>query len=706
LRQHTVRRAQKEEGRMTRGPVTLFSDRQFAGSSVPLDEGETRFPADFNDSTSSVRVASGYGAVLYEHANEFGGYGASVDLLEDCPDLSVYGFDKKTSSVRVFRTERDGFVYARGAMRDEQFVAGHWERKRASGGSDLNSTVAVVAPPAPPRTAPLPAGEGVVVRDHRGEATDSASAPGGVVVVSHPRIKHVFVLMLENRSFDHMLGFSGITGTDAATGQPTSIDGLNGAESNSYNGVIYPVLRGAPDRAPYDPPHGLPDVLQQLCGEGAVYVSGQPYPPINNSGFVSIYAKSHPELPDGAMRCFTPDQVPVLTALAQEFAVCDRWFCSMPGPTEPNRWFVHAGTAGLFDEGPSRKEYLESFSSPWSGIAFQHGTIFDRLRDAGLKYRIYGCDGFPNVALLKGISRTFDIDDFDEDFASDVASPSYDAAYTFIEPSYDALSEYEDGNSQHPLGSVRAGELLIKKTYEALRRSPIWESSLLIVTYDEHGGFYDHVAPPSARATGSKGRAYGFTFDQLGPRVPAVIVSPLIPRNLIDHRTYEHSSVISTLERVFRLTELTVRSSLTSDVKHLATLSVPRSDAPMTLPDPMGGAVALVVKTPFEASVARQPDKALEDDPTGRVAATLASGLAQHLEVAPPSEHEAIKSRVNALRTHKEALDYLKEVYVLVKAAKQRAAVRGNAGVRVSPLSHELVAEAVPHRRVTRQGPA
>jgi phospholipase C len=104
--------------------------------------------------------------------------------------------------------------------------------------------------------------------------------------------------------------------------------------------------------------------------------------------------------------------------------------------------------------------------------------------------------------------------------------------------------------------------------------------------------------------------------------------------------------------------------------------------------------------------VARQPDKALEDDPTGRVAATLASGLAQHLEVAPPSEHEAIKSRVNALRTHKEALDYLKEVYVLVKAAKQRAAVRGNAGVRVSPLSHELVAEAVPHRRVTRQGPA
>ncbi len=671
---------------MTQNPVTLFSDPQFAGSSVPLDEGDTRFSADFNDSASSIRVAPGYCAVLYEHANEYGGYGASVDLLEDCPDLSVYGFDKKTSYVHVFRTERDGFVWARGAVRNGQFVPGHWERKRARGGSNLNSSVAVVAPPVPPRTVPLPPGEAVVVRDHRGQPQQRppGEATGEPVVRDHRRskIKHVFVLMLENRSFDHMLGFSGITGTDAATGQATSIDGLNGSESNSYNGVSYPVQRGAPDRAPHDPPHGFSGVLHQLCGEGAVYVSGQPYPPINNSGFVSVYAKSHPELPDGAMRCFTPDQVPVLTALAREFVVCDRWFSSMPGQTEPNRWFVHAGTAGFFDGAPTKKEYAQAFL-PWSGIAFEQGTIFDRLREGGLKYRIYGGDSFPNVAMLKGISRTFDVDDFDEDFASDVASPSYDAAYTFIEPSYDPFDEFEGGNSHHPLGSVKSGELLIKKTYEALRRSPIWESSLLIITYDEHGGFYDHVAPPSAQPTGSKGRTYGFTFDQLGPRVPAVIVSPLIPRNLIDHRTYEHSTIVSTLVRLFDLKELTARSSLTSDLKPLATLDVPRPDAPMTLPDPMGGAIARIVKTPFEASVARQPDKAIEDDPTGMVAATIASGLAQHLEVAPPAEHEAIIARVDALKTHEEGLEYLKEVYVLVKAARQRAGVQRSASVRV-----------------------
>jgi hypothetical protein len=154
---------------MTEGPVTLFSDRQFAGASVPLDEGGTRFTTDFNDAASSVQVAPGYCVVLYEHANEYGGYGASVDLLEDCPDLSVYDFDKKTSYVRVIRTESQGLLYRRGAIHDGQFVAGHWERQRASGGPPLNSNVAVVAPPVPPPSAPLAGEGGVVVRDHRGQ---------------------------------------------------------------------------------------------------------------------------------------------------------------------------------------------------------------------------------------------------------------------------------------------------------------------------------------------------------------------------------------------------------------------------------------------------------------------------------------------------------------------------------------------------------
>ena len=105
-------------------------------------------------------------------------------------------------------------------------------------------------------------------------------------------IRNVFVLMLENRSFDHMLGFSAISGVDARTGEPTVVDGLTGAESNDYQGQTYTVRQPAPDRMPVDPGHEFLDVLTQLCGPGTAYTPGQPYPPISNSGFVANYVGS------------------------------------------------------------------------------------------------------------------------------------------------------------------------------------------------------------------------------------------------------------------------------------------------------------------------------------------------------------------------------------------------------------------------------
>ena len=166
---------------------------------------------------------------------------------------------------------------------------------------------------------------------------------------------------------------------------------------------------------------------------------------------------------------------------------------------------------------------------------------------------------------------------------------------------------------------------------------------MLVVLYDEHGGFYDHVAPPPARATGSTGRKFGFAFDQLGPRVPAVVISPLIPKNLIDHRQYEHSSIASTLIDLFHLDPLTVRSSGSSGLVHLAR-SAPRTDAPMTLPDPMQGAVARRVRVRFSDRVAVKPNASLNDDAHGALALAVRSGFAQHLQVAPASEHPAIRA--------------------------------------------------------------
>ena len=166
---------------------------------------------------------------------------------------------------------------------------------------------------------------------------------------------------------------------------------------------------------------------------------------------------------------------PSLTALAREFVVCDRWFSSMPGPTEPNRWFVHAGTAGFFDEGPTNTGICRGLLDA-RGLALHSSK--ERSSIGSKRPASSGGSTPATVSRTSPCSRVSaerSTSTICEDFASDVASPSYDAAYTFIEPSYDALSEYEDGNSHHPLGSVKAGELLIKKTYEALRRSPIWE---------------------------------------------------------------------------------------------------------------------------------------------------------------------------------------------------------------------------------------
>ena len=183
-------------------------------------------------------------------------------------------------------------------------------------------------------------------------------------------VQHVFVLMLENRSFDHMLGFSGLTGSDAATGAATQINGLTGTESNSFNGQPFTVSPGAPDRMPADPGHEFWNVLLQLCGTGAAYPPAGAYPAINNSGYVASYASgAGAGNPGIVMNCYSATQLPVLHALAAEFVVCDNWHASLPGPTWPNRMFLHAArradsiTAPALRKSPSGKQ-LQASRSP------------------------------------------------------------------------------------------------------------------------------------------------------------------------------------------------------------------------------------------------------------------------------------------------------------------------------------------------------
>jgi phospholipase C len=487
-------------------------------------------------------------------------------------------------------------------------------------------------------------------------------------------VQHIFVLMLENRAFDHMLGFSTISGRDAETGQPTQVNGLAGNESNVFNGSTYTVSKGADLVMPADPGHEFTNVLEQLCGTGVNYPSGGAYPPMNLSGFVASYvASGGNNSPGEILKCFLPAQLPVLTALAREFAVCDNWHASMPGPTWPNRMFVHAGSSGGLDHSPTNQEIVE-----WEtigGFQFKAGSIFDALKKNRVPYRLYAGDDFPMVAAIKGISL-FDIHHY-SGFASDLNQGTFPYSYIFIEPSYDVLNEYRNSTSQHPLTDITLGEALIKETYEAIRNSPLWDTSVLIITWDEHGGFYDHVNPlpavaPGDTQPGSKNNQYGFTFAQYGPRVPAIVISPLVPQNTIDHRLYDHASIPAMIKAVLGAGPLTARDRQANSPDHLLSLQTARQDTPATLPSPavtaMAPALSMAVMSmavrDLSTVVASRPDETADQ---GTLPVILNSALRQDLEMSPADQRMQILQRVESIKTREQARQYLAEVQIKLR---------------------------------------
>lgn len=495
-------------------------------------------------------------------------------------------------------------------------------------------------------------------------------------MASSDSITNVFVLLLENRSFDHMLGFSKIEGVEARSTPPrqTSINGPKGDEYNAYLGTKYPVGPTFREPVPVDPAHEFTDVLEQLCGVHAVFEPGGPYPPVENIGFVSDFARSHTRDEGDAvsnfgqiMEGFPPEKLPVLNALARSFAVCDGWHASLPGPTFPNRLFAMGASSNGLDHSPANAELLT-----WDGLdgfTYPNGSIFDALQKkfGSDAWRIYAGCHVPMVCALKGIS-VFDIHGID-DLAKDLQSESYPYRLTWIEPDYgDAISgTFRGGTSQHPMDSVEGGERLIKQVYEALRSSPLWENSLLIVTWDEHGGFYDHVKPGSAVAPGDAGpgsqyNKHGFDFTQLGVRVPAVIVSPRIAARTIDHTAYDHSSIPKTLEDIFELPSLTERDRAANSVKSLLTLSVPRNDCPDQLPKPVSGNLPQRVT----------PTGSNESADVGNTPVFLNIAM-RHDAALSPGRTGAVVSRAQSIRTKAQAASYLAEIEARVNEAKVQA---------------------------------
>jgi len=547
--------------------------------------------------------------------------------------------------------------------------------------------------------------------------TFSINLPSGACQAVMNRVRpytlvdNVFVLMLENHSFDNIFAFSGIPGIKAATP----------ADTNSYNGVTYAAGSPAPPAMPTDPGHEFSDIVEQLCGPGTVHTPWQPYnQPIVNTGFVANYATTrteitseNPSVPTPAqygdiMRCFdTPKELPVIYQLATTFAVCDQWHSSIPGPTFPNRFFVHGASSAGWADSPGPLQ-IGKWEAPGLGFTYPSGSsIYDKLTAAGLQWRVYvdengpSLGGIPQVSALKGITYKVNTNSFSS-FASDVMEP-YPYTYTFIEPNYGDIfgGSYRGGSSQHPMDSMARGEALIKATYEAIRNSPLWQRSLLIITYDEHGGFYDSVQPGGATPSGDGSpndpsiNSGGFLFDWYGVRVPAVIVSPLIPQGAVDHTLYDHASVSATLGALYGLTPMTNRDKVANNVLHLLTLTTPRTDCPTVLNNPAAQATPpALMATSAEAAARPLPQ-------TGNTQGFLQILAKTDMELArgDPVEIAAIKDRVTGIKTAGEAEAYAKEVITkakLARASRDSAAappphsrLRGETAIRAPAYQHD-----------------
>jgi phospholipase C len=383
-----------------------------------------------------------------------------------------------------------------------------------------------------------------------------------------PRIDHVVVLMLENRSFDHMLGF--------LKSPDYPVDGLTGDETNpsSDGGPDVRVSRDAAaagDLNP-DPSHDFDAVSEQLFGTRTPLAGAVPA----MQGFVRNYAASDASHRHGTsiMKCFAASNLPVLSTLAKQYAVCDRWFSSVPGPTIPNRMFAHAGTSmNRIEQDPDLGPLKTIFEQFDTDPAF-----------AAADYRIYHHEGFTVLLTVNHlIDDQHGFREFNR-FVHDCERGDL-PAYTFIEPRYandTSTGSFFAANDQHPDHDVAEGERLIREVYTAIRRHErLWHSTLLLITYDEHGGIFDHVPPPSIVPSGDPSIDTTFGFDRLGPRVPSVLVSPYIPPRTIISTEFEHSSIVSTVRKLFGPGSRPLgrdASAATFDLGAIRHVDVPRRD--------------------------------------------------------------------------------------------------------------------------------
>jgi phospholipase C len=366
-----------------------------------------------------------------------------------------------------------------------------------------------------------------------------------------PKIEHIVIMMMENHSFDGRFGMLGRGDGFKldASGKPLDANPLpDGRLLRSFH---------------------MPSTCQLNAHPGQNWVASHTsYDNGKNDGFVRA---SGPV----AMGYWERDDIPFYYGLASTFPLCDRYFCSALAQTYPNRRFLIAGTAS---------GVVTTSASNLGKFAPANGTILDQLHAHDISWRDYYTD-LPGVAVILKNATTYskNLSPIDQ-FYTDAKAGTLPAV-SFVDPNFDQQSEENPQN-------IAEGENFAAKVVNALFDSPNWKNSVLIYTYDEHGGYYDHVPPPpaikpdnippGADAVGIKG-----AYDRYGFRVPTVIVSPFAKRDYVSHTVHDHTSIMKLIETKWNLPALTYRDANASDLLDSLDLQGPPAFAePPSLPKP------------------------------------------------------------------------------------------------------------------------
>jgi phospholipase C len=362
--------------------------------------------------------------------------------------------------------------------------------------------------------------------------THGVSAPQGAAIP----IDHVVIVMMENRSFDHYFQKLPEYGQPDVLVAPTDFTNPDpdGLPVGTFRDEGYCFV---------DTAHGHGATMKQING-GAM------------DGFVVTSEGNHEQPVGGTLQMLEGDRamgyyderdIPFYYWLANEFSIGDHYFSSLPGPTWPNRMYLFAATSfgmasNVFvdaEERPTVLDYLEIRGVSWKlyvSTTASLGVIVDKLFEFHAKGRIV------NI----------------EEYFTDAANGTLPQV-AFVEPGIGR--ESHEANDEHPPAIMQFGQKFVAEVVDALTKSPHWARSALFLTYDEHGGLYDHVAPPPACAPDDQVSEGGFAFDQLGVRVPFIVVSPYAKKHHVSHRVYDHASIVRFLEARFVMPAMTGRDA-------------------------------------------------------------------------------------------------------------------------------------------------